>query len=259
MFTERPELFSNNADPAGVFPIDNYYIAALRRIGSKITQPYYLTNDTVHPDRDVFAPRHIIAEMCRAAGLNGSIRIRPYLHLDEAERTFGAFAPHQIAIQSSGLSAAIPYRNKEWGAERFAAVARMLAGVFTLVQLGASTDPALPVDHDLRGKTTLREAAAVLGNSTAFVGLEGFLTHLARAVDCPSVVIFGGRSSPAVFGYSANRNIATSPACSPCGLRNTCVFDRVCLEQITPELVYREIVAAAAAPRDPLPVDVVEI
>jgi len=82
-------------------------------------------------------------------------------------------------------------------------LARELARDFKLVQLGTAADPALPVDKDLRGRTSLREAAAILAASEVFIGLEGFLTHLARAVDCPSVVVQGGRARPETFGYAA--------------------------------------------------------
>lgn len=241
MFSQRPELFAHNLDPLRVLSIDDYYLATLRRLGAAVIQPYYLSPDPVNPDRDVFPAQHIIAEMCRLVGLTGSVRLRPYLHLTPEERSFGSFFPRQIALQSSGLAAAIPYRDKEWGSDRFAAVARHLSPEFKLVQIGSAADPALPVDLDLRGKTTLRQVAAVLANSAVFLGLEGFLVHLARAVECPSVVVFGGRARPAVFGYSANHNLVSSPPCSPCGLRNTCAYQLACMASISPEEVRNAV------------------
>ena len=130
-------------------------------------------------------------------------------------------------------------RNKEWGAGNFGSTARMLAPDFKTVQLGSPSDPALPVDADLRGRTSLREAAAVLANSAAFVGLEGFLSHLARAVDCPAVVVFGGRARPE---DSATLSI---PTCTrPWNARRAAcatraVYERICLSRITPAAVCR--------------------
>jgi ADP-heptose:LPS heptosyltransferase len=140
---------------------------------------------------------------------------------------------------------------------RLAAVARELARDFNLVQLGAAADPALPVGSDLRGRTSLREAAAILAASEVFVGLEGFLAHLARAVDCPSVVVLGGRARPETVGYACNVNLYHAVDCAPCGLRDGCPFKLKCLAEIPPETVagaVRELVARR--PARPLPAEI---
>jgi len=255
MLTARPALFVGNSDPRRILPIDDFYLAALRRTGARIVQPYYLGADPAVADRDLFPPGHIIAEMCRLAGLHGRISLRPYFFLTDAERAAGALHPRQIALHSTGAAAALPYANKEWGPHNFAAVARLLSPDFHLVQIGSASDPALPVDTDLRGKTSLRESAAILAHSLTFVGLEGFLAHLARSVECPAVVVFGGRSRPATFGYSANRNLTTAVSCSPCGLRATCDHARECMTLILPTTVAEAARQLAGAPRAPLAVD----
>lgn len=238
MFTARPELFAGNSDPIAVHPIDEHYFELLRRAGRVLIKPYYVATDSANPQRDLLPPRHIIAEMCRLAGLTGEISLRPYLTLTEAERTAAPRLLRQIAIQSSGLSAAIPYATKEWGAQRFAEVAHHLSADFALVQLGTLRDPLLPgVALDMRGKTTLREAAAIQATSLCFVGLEGFLAHLARAVDCPSIIIHGGRAPAGIFDYAANVNLYGRPDCSPCGLRTGCPYDLECMSAIKPEHV----------------------
>jgi hypothetical protein len=254
MMTARPELFAGNADLARLLPIDDDFAAGLRRLGARVVQPYYVGRDPHNADRDVLPPRHIIAEMCRRAGLRGPVRLRPWVFLTEAERARGALHPRQIAIHSSAAAAVVPFANKEWGAENLAAVARLLAPDFKLVQLGSARDPTLPVDSDLRGKTTPREAAAVVASSLVFVGLEGFLTHLARAVDTPAVVIFGGRVRPETAGYSCNANFFSAIACSPCGLRNTCDFAHACMTRIAPAAVAAAARELAARPAGPLPV-----
>ena len=255
MFTARPELFSGNTDPSRLLPINDYHLAALRRLGSRIVQPYYVGSDPLDAQRDRLPSRHIIAEMCALAGLRGEISLRPYLNLTASERVTGRLFPRQIALQSSGLAAAIPYSTKEWGAARFAAVARLLAPHAKLIQLGSAQDPALPVDADLRGRTTLREAAAILANSAVFVGLEGFLTHLARAVDCPSVVVMGGRAPAAIFGYSANCNLTAFPSCSPCALRTGCPHEMQCMSALAPDAVAAAALEITARPSAPLPVE----
>lgn len=259
MLTARPEVFLGNSDPARVLPIDDYYVAALRRTGARVVQPYYVTRDPQNADRDLLPPRHIIAEMCRLAGLTGRVSLRPYLTLSKDELARGRLHERQIAIHSTGAAAAIPYGNKEWGAANFASVARLLASDFPLVQIGHARDPALPVATDLRGKTSLRETAAVLANSLAFVGLEGFLVHLARAVECRSVVVIGGRALPATFGYSCNRNLVSQVSCSPCGLINNCDRARECLTSIAPSSVAAAVRDLATLSRAPLAVDTADL
>jgi ADP-heptose:LPS heptosyltransferase len=186
--------------------------------------------------------------MCAISGLKGEVSVRPYLALNHRERDFGRLFPHQIAIHSSGRAAAIPYEAKEWGPTGFTDVARLLKPHAKLVQIGAKSDPALPVDADLRGKTTLREAAAILAGSDLFIGLEGFLTHLARAVDCPSVVILGGRAPAEIFGYSANRNLTDFPECGPCARRIGCPHGLKCMTAITPPAVTAAALEVLSSP-----------
>jgi ADP-heptose:LPS heptosyltransferase len=128
------------------------------------------------------------------------------------------------------------------------------------VQIGSTDDPPLPVDADLRGKTTIRETAAVLAASEMFVGLEGFLIHLARAVDCPAVVVFGGRARPEIFGYGCNVNLYDDIDCAPCGLRDGCPHAMKCMTAISPERVAvaaREL--AQRRPARPLPAETTAI
>ena len=81
-----------------------------------------------------------------------------------------------------------------------------------------------------------------MANSLVFIGLEGFLMHLARAVNCRSVIIYGGRIKPSQIGYVANKNLYSPVECSPCWLRNPCDHNRKCMDMITVEQV---IVASA--------------
>jgi len=256
MFTQRPELFRGNPDPVAVCPVDPHYLGILRRLKRTVVTPAYARTDPANADRDILPSDHLIAEMCRVAGLSGTVSIRPYLHLDSRERATAPALPRQIALHSTGLAANVPLPVKEWGVERFARLALALKDDFTLVQLGSASDPALPgVTLDLRGRTSLREAAAVLSRSLLFVGLEGFLVHLARAVDCPSVVIHGGRALPSTVDYVANINLHAPPACAPCGLVRNCPHDLLCLSAIAPETVAKAVRELAGRPREGLAVE----
>ena len=260
MMTARTELFRGNHDPAKVIPIDDDYVAVLRRLGRTVIKPYYVQADLGNKNRDLLPRHHVIVEMCRLAGLTGTVTVRPYLHLAADERRAGQRPRPVIVLQSSVLAAKTPYATKEWVIGHWQSVAAQLRPHAHLVQLGAGSDPALPVDEDLRDRTTLREAAALLANAAVFVGLEGFLTHLARAVDCPSVVVMGGRAPKEVFGYAANVNLVSAPTCAPCGLRDGCPHDMVCMSQLVPATVVAAALQRLTEPPErPLPAQVMEI
>ena len=97
--------------------------------------------------------------------------------------------------------------------------------------------------RDLRGKTTLRESAAILSRSLAFVGQVGFLMHLARAVECRAVILYGGREHPSQSGYSCNENLYSEVGCSPCWRLNSCPYDKECMRRISAADVGRQALA----------------
>ena len=147
--------------------------------------------------------------MCALAGVRGEVELRPNVMLTAAEKGGGKVTGRrQVAIQTSSLGARFPMLNKQWPAERFQTVADGLADQFDLVQVGAPSDSELRGVIDLRGKTTTRETAAILSASHLFVGLVGGLMHMARAVECRSVIIYGGgREHPGAIRLFGQREL----------------------------------------------------
>ena len=241
LITRHGSLFEKNADVDYLLhhprPRLNYWLSA----GLSQTRLGYAEYD---PQRDADVPpsKHILIHMCERAGIKGPVEMRPYLFLTREEFAAGRISENQVVMQSSGLSAAHAMRNKEWYPQRFQEVCSELRTDVQVVQLGSADDPKLEGAVDLRGKTTLRQSAAILANSLVFVGLVGFLMHLARSVDCRSVIVYGGREKPAQTGYVANKNLYNQVRCAPCWLRNPCDFDRKCMDMIT----VPQVVTAAA-------------
>ena len=188
-------------------------------------------------DADVAPEDHVLIQMCRLANLTGKVELRPYLFLTPAEFAAGRLGKNQITMQSSNLASPNPMHNREWYPSRFQETCAEVRSDVTVVQIGAASDPKLEGAIDLRGKTTLRQAAAILAQSLVFIGLAGFLMHLARAVDCRSVIIYGGREKPSQSGYVANKNLYHQVRCAPCWLRNPCEFDRKCMNMVTAKQV----------------------
>lgn len=258
MMSNYPALFEHNPDVDRVVPSHPFFV----RLAEKRGGVYRMLNYTTHlkaEDRDLPPSHHLIANMCSMLDLQGQVALRPYMTLAAAEQHGGRITDRQIAIQSSILAAKSPIATKEWYAERMQAVVTSLRNDYDFVQLGSPSDPPLAGARDLRGKTSLRETAAVLSQSLLFVGLVGFLMHMARAVDCRAVIIYGGRELPAQSGYSCNANLITPIVCSPCWLWNSCPYDRECMQRITADMVIAAIQQQAARVAEPLTIDYADV
>ena len=253
MMSRFPELFERNGDADVVVPFDDRYERLVSWVGGRACYANYGGHDHV-ADQGPIPERHIIALMCQSAGITGRVTLRPYLSLSDGERAGGRIAPRQIALHSSGASAFTAMKNKEWFPDRFQRVVDALRGDYTLVQLGSAKDPPLDGCLDLRGKTSIRESAAILANSTVFLGQVGFLMHLTRAVDRPAVIVYGGREMPWQTGYSCNTNLYTELYCSPCWRWNAChnPVERDCMRRIDVDEVVSAVRERAARADEPL-------
>jgi hypothetical protein len=259
MMSNHPDLFLGNSDVDKVVPVVHRFKHLEKSLGTK----WQLLNYTsaYDPEKDMNAPpkRHIIAELCLVSGIQGQIALRPYFYLTIDEREKWKRMKGTIAIQSSGLGAKLAMRNKQWFPERFQEVIDSFKWKVKFVQIGSTNDPLLNGVVDFRGKTNIRESASILANSLLFVGNAGFLMHLARAVECPSVIVYGGREAPWQSGYSCNINLYSDIACSPCWQWNRCDYDRICMKNISVNDVVQAIEEAMIRPGDQLTVDNFEI
>ncbi len=239
MQTDHPSLFERNPDVDLVVPYRRTVGRLVRLAGGRVVYPDYAPYD---PETDRSRPpdAHILLCMARAVGIEGKIDLRPWIFLAEEEREAGLLSEGQIAVQSTALGARMPMRNKDWGFERMQEVVSRLRRDHPIVQLGAPGDPLLDGAIDARG-VPFRRSAAILSRSVCFVGLVGFLMHLARAVDCRSVIVFGGREAPWQSGYPENENLFTEVPCAPCWLWNRCDYERKCLAAIEPGDVVRKV------------------
>jgi ADP-heptose:LPS heptosyltransferase len=197
--------------------------------------------------------------MCARAGLRGSVTLRPHWQVTETERTAAEPWHDHIAIQTSTLVAHVPMANKQWPVDRFQAIVDHFSSRLKFVQLGSRDDPPLRGAADLRGQTSLRETAAVLHVVRAFVGLVGFLMHVARAVECPAVIVYGGRELPELTGYPCNINVTQHPACAPCWQRSRCDYAHVCMEALPAAAVIAALESLLARARGPLEVATAEL
>ena len=155
-----------------------------------------------------------------------------------AELAFAA--PYRGCIMLEPNVKEIGHRNKDWGFERWRALAKILDadGVGPLLQCFRPGDRLLGVERQAM-TTSFRQTLAVLSVCRAYVGPEGGLHHGAAAVRVPAVVIMGGFISPRQTGYASHRNLFTGG--EPCGSRVDCAHCRAAMLAITPEMVAAEL------------------
>jgi ADP-heptose:LPS heptosyltransferase len=122
---------------------------------------------------------------------------------------------------------------------------------FTFIQLGTEKEVRIEGAIDMRGKTTTREAIALVKHALSFVGIVSFLSHVTNAFDKPGVILFGGVSAVSVWGHENNINILKTPPCSPCVdvlLGQACPYDKPCMREITVaevrESIYKQVPGA---------------
>jgi hypothetical protein len=267
MISNHGQLFAGNPDVADVWPagqqfyVDGSTVSIYRQFARIWQRQFKRLGYAPFDGGDQSEPpsRHIIADMCASAGIKGPISIRPYLVLTEEEKAGAAWAGGRIVVQSSGMGARHPMRNKEWYAERIQGVIDCLYRDLEFIQLGSASDPALRHVQDLRDRTNIRESAAILHHARLYVGTVGFLMHLARAVDCPSVIVYGGREAPWQSGYVCNINLYSALPCAPCWRWNSCDFERRCMDMISVDDAVSAIQKALSTPRGPLAVETIKL
>ena len=138
-------------------------------------------------------------------------------------------------------------------------VVDFLGSSFEIIQVGSKKDSRLAGVTDYCGKTTIREAGLLLRKSRMFLGLEGALMHMARAVDCPSVIVWGGRLKPYQIGYPCFENVTVDLECSPCWLPNACPHDLKCMKEISSESVIDACEKILSKKDSELRIDKIEI
>lgn len=93
---------------------------------------------------------------------------------------------------------------------------------------------------NLAGKTTIKQLAALLERASLVITNDTGTLHLASAMHCPTVAIFGPTSHYR-YGPIGTKNIVvySDISCFPCNEKRVCGYDYRCIKQITPEEVIK--------------------
>jgi hypothetical protein len=217
-----PHVAELNRRP-GVFVLDFWYIDLIE-----------------HRDNT----RHVLAPTLSAIGVETTdYRARVFLTSEErrwARDVLKSTPRPRVAFHQRSAQ---PVKN--WPLRNWDALLPGLRQRGSLVHLGDESEPLH--EHVIRfaGRLSRRESMAVLAQCDVLVGPESFLMHAANGLDVPAVVIFGGRTSPVVSGYSVNRNLYTELPCSGCWLSghpgSECPHELACLEAVSTDDVLEGV------------------
>lgn len=142
--------------------------------------------------------------------------------------------------------------SRRWPVERFAQVAQALSNDGCQVALtGSATESQLVASlaHcmtskaiDLTGATTLGGLAALVQTARLVVCNDTGLSHVAAAMQTPSVVIASGSDTTrwAPLDHTLHRVLADYPACRPCSFRD-CPYGHPCALNVSVEQVLNAI------------------
>lgn len=134
-------------------------------------------------------------------------------------------------------------RAKRWPAESYAALADILIGEqkqVVIVGSGNEEDVAFEVTSKMRqkpvvltGKTTTDQLTAILGSIDLLVTNDTGPAHIAAALGCPTLVLFGPTNPLTTRPLSGQAEIIQHPPdCAPCMLRD-CPIDHRCMTAIS--------------------------
>ena len=220
--TRWPELFKNN-------PNADWVTGRHMKTTERHIKPKY------HVDRDTTVS--LYGQLMSKVGAEGEAFPEVFLADEEIAEIERRFPFRYVTICPKSKTTFCANR-KEWGLENFQCLRDLMPGT-RFLQVGIQSDPLLENVVDGR-YLTARQTAAAIRKSECFVGLEGGLMHLTKAVGRRAVIVYGGFIRPEVSGYPENLNIYVPVECSPC-FHSDYSHDECktmeCMKAITPEMV----------------------
>jgi len=235
-----------------------------RRSGARETVGVALEGPVLYTRAVRVSPQDHAAEMWRRLAEACGAPVRgpsaPCLHLSDAERRAAAALlaatgdpPDVLVGLHPGARGDLAALDRRWPVGRWARLAAILeSDGCRCVVLGseAEQERLAPLRRALKsavwlvGRTSLPQAAAVIGRLDCLAGSNSGLVHLAAAMGVPTVSFGGGVHLPRWRPWGPARMhhvMMASPACGPAACWSCRWAGQACLESIGPEDVARWI------------------
>lgn len=158
-------------------------------------------------------------------------------------------------IDKNNIVAIVPgagWITKEWPIEFFIELSKrlikekkyiVLVGAGAELEKCASIEAALNKKHvlNLANKTNLKELAALMGNVGLCIGGDTGPVHIAAAMGCKIIALFGASSGHRAGPYGDKVTvISTDERCAPC-FKRKCPLNKNCMKKISVEEVLEKI------------------
>ncbi len=217
-------------------------------LGSKEGSRWLMT-ETVSRAVSSHLPGKEYRALCRALGLDDA-GYRLNVSVSEADCA-GAGRTLAEAGIAGDYAVFCPFTTrpqKHWFDERWVELARRFAGESSMriAILGGPGDrehaERLALESgvvSLAGKTSLTEAAALIGRARLLVGVDTGLTHLGLAMAAPTLALFGSTRPYLDPAMPRSRVLYEPRDCSPCRRRPTCGGTFDCMRAHEVEAVLR--------------------
>jgi heptosyltransferase-1 len=97
--------------------------------------------------------------------------------------------------------------------------------------------------RNLAGRTTIKQAAAIIERASLVVGVDTGLTHMGYALKIPTIALFGATRPYLDTDWMPGKVLYHPRECSPCRRNPTCEKDYTCMKAISTD----EVLSAAAS------------
>ena len=254
-FTDlRQRGFSIAIDAQGLLKsgLFSYFSGAKTRIGLDSREGSAKLMTQVHKSphsKQIGAEYHFLLEKIGTATVGAqmnifvtkadTISITELLKQQGVNRRFVVFCPFSTREQ------------KNWTLRHWQQLAKLVNQQrdYDCVILGAPADTEfaqtmLGEHHnlfDLTGKTSLRQAAALIKQATALVGVDTGLTHIGVVSNIPTIALFGSTCPYLHTGSKVAKVIYHDLSCAPCKRSPTCDGLYACMWDISADEVMTEL------------------
>ncbi len=212
----------------------------------------FLYSETHTPDADDLNAQQRNLDILQKIGVH-SRDTAMYMPLTDDDRKFAGQFWEENGLVGEKVVVFLPattWVNKHWVNESWSKVADVLGerGVKSVI-LGSKADIWLAETISVRtrhkpviaaGRTTLKQAGALMERSTAVVGVDTGLLHMAVALDRPSVGLFGASVWRCFLKKDNFVWLSKDFPCSPC-LRHPTCKNVDCMAAITSEDVVSAV------------------
>lgn len=180
--------------------------------------------------------------LARVLGYDGELRM--VVSLTEADRRYARDLIERERLEN-GYAVLCPFTTrpqKHWVEGYWPALTRQLSDELGLraVMLGGPGDrvaaarlAATEGVLDLAGRTTLRQAAALIEHARLLVGVDTGLTHMGSAFAIPTIALFGSTRPYLVTDSSRTVVLYKDLPCAPCKRHPTCGGAYTCMREVT--------------------------